>query len=241
MKPVSWPPISVVIPAHNEQRYLPKTLIELRQRVRELEIEMQIIVVNDASTDRTAEIAADFGAQVENVDLRNIGAVRNAGAAKAIHNWLFFLDADTLLPKKTLEQALKALQKGAAGGGAQVAIPDEKRIAFFKRLMFYSVRVAWLEIGGWAAGCFMFCRRDVFREFEGFDEEYFAAEELFFSRAVKARGLFRIVRSPVITSDRKLQNYSTLELVRLLLRPLTNPKGLLKSRFGLEILYEDDR
>ena len=236
-----WLPISVVIPAHNEAKYLPDTLAALKRVTAKIGVVAQIIVVNDASTDRTAELAREQGVQVVDVELRNIGAVRNAGAEMAVHERLFFLDADTELPEKTLIDAMKALDKGAAGGGAHVTIPDAETIPFLKRMMFYGMRTVWQVIGRWAAGCFMFCRTDDFRDFGGFDETFFAAEELFFSNEVRKRGLFRLVRHPVVTSSRKLHAYSTVELVRFLLLPLTNLKGPLKSKVGLEILYEDAR
>ena len=237
----SFPPISIVIPAHNESGYLPQTLGALQQTIDRLQLTAQLIVVNDSSTDDTRLIAENEGAEVVDVELRNIGAVRNAGAARAVHDWLFFLDADTELPDKTLVQALTALQNGAAGGGAHVSIPDEHKISLIKLIMFYAVKVGWQAIGRWAAGCFMFCRRDVFESFGGFDEQYFAAEELFFSREVKRRGPFRIVRHPVMTSSRKLQNYSTLQLIRFIVLPFTQLRSSLQSKIGLELLYQDER
>ena len=237
----SFPPISIVIPAHNESAYLPHTIGALQRTIDQLQLTVQLIVVNDASTDDTRSIAEQAGAEVVDVELRNIGAVRNAGAARAIHEWLFFLDADTELPVKTLIQSMTALRNGAAGGGAHVSIPDEHKISLIKLIMFYAVKIGWQSIGGWAAGCFMFCRRDVFESFGGFDEQYYAAEELFFSREVKQRGPFRIVRHPVLTSSRKLQNYSTLQLIRFIIVPFTQLRSSLQSKIGLELLYQDER
>ena len=89
----------------------------------------------------------------------------------------------------------------------------------------------------------MFCRKDAFEFFGGFDEQYFAAEELFFSVELKRLGKFQLVRTPVITSSRKFYNYSASELLRFVALPMTVLlRGTpLQSRFGLELLYEDDR
>ena len=89
----------------------------------------------------------------------------------------------------------------------------------------------------------MFCRKDAFEFFGGFDEQYFAAEELFFSVELKRLGKFQLVRAPVITSSRKFYNYSTSQLLRFVALPMTVLlRGTpLQSRFGLELLYEDDR
>lgn len=236
-----YPTVSFVIPAHNESAYLEKTLRQLHAAAQSLELNYEVIVVDDDSTDDTGDIAAANGAQTIRVQLRNIGAVRNAGAREARYTCLVFLDADTLLPEKTLAQSLDAICNGFAGGGAQVMIDRMDEIQFSKRMMYYAMRIAWQSIGGWAAGCFMFCRRDLFEHFGGFDEKYFAAEELFFSRNVKSHGRFRIIRHPVITSSRKFHSYSTRELIRFVTLPLISPQGRLRSKLGLEVLYDHHR
>ncbi len=236
-----YPTVSFVIPAHNESAYLVKTLEKLHQSAAALRLHYEVIVVDDASTDDTSAIARANGARPIRVNLRNIGAVRNAGAKEARYTCLFFIDADTLLPEKTLKQSLDALCNGAAGGGAHVVIDRIEDVAWTKLMLYYLVRLVWQTIGGWAAGCFMYCHRDLFEHFGGFDEEYFAAEELFFSRSVKAHGPFKIVRNPVVTSSRKFHSFTTAELIRFVFLPLFSPQGRFRSKLGLEVLYEHDR
>jgi glycosyltransferase involved in cell wall biosynthesis len=236
-----WQPFTVVLPAHNEANYLPATLTQLRNTFEDLEYFGQIIVVNDDSNDSTPDAAREHDAIVVDVSLRNIGAVRNAGAKACQTPWLFFLDADTLLPPKTLSSALDLLAKGAAGGGAQVEIPSGTQITIMKWILFYLVKIGWQSIGGWAAGCFMFCRKEIFEEFGGFDEKYFAIEEYFFTKEVARRGYFALVRDPVVTSPRKLTAYSTFELLRFVTLPIMRPGRLFKTRLGLEVLYDDEK
>ncbi len=233
--------VSFIIPAHDEQNYLPETLKALTESIEVLQLQHEIIVVNDASIDETRGIAEQWGAKVLDVDLRNIGAVRNAGAQAAQYPWLFFIDADTQVPAKTLRGGLEALANGDVGGGARVGLSDELPIPLFKYTMVLLMVLVWQILGGWAAGCFMFCRKDLFLEFGGFDEKFFAAEELFFSRSLKQKGKFRIVKHPVITSARKLHSYSAWQLMRFLASPLSQFWAPLQSKKGLEILYEDRR
>ena len=168
-----YPTVSFVIPAHNESAYLTMTLEKIHQSASALQLNYEVIVVDDASTDDTYEIAQANGARAIKVDLRNIGAVRNAGAKEARYTCLFFIDADTLVPEKTLKQSLDAICDGAAGGGAHVVIDRIDEVAWTKLVLYYMVRLVWQTMGGWAAGCFMYCRRDLFEHFGGFDEEYF--------------------------------------------------------------------
>jgi glycosyltransferase involved in cell wall biosynthesis len=236
-----YPTVSFVIPAHNESAYLAATLKQIHQSAEALKLNYEVIVADDASTDDTFAIANDNGARAIKVDLRNIGAVRNAGAKEAQYTCLFFVDADTLVPTKTLQQSLDAICDGAAGGGAHVVIDRIEEIPWSKLMLYYLVRIVWQTIGGWAAGCFMYCRRDLFEHFGGFDEEYFAAEELFFSRHVKSHGRFSIVRNPVVTSSRKFHSFTTWELIRFVFLPLISSEGRFRSKLGLELLYEHDR
>ena len=239
--PRKYPTVSFVIPAHNEASYLARTLKHLHRSAAALQLNYEVIVVDDDSIDATSSIATDNGAFVIGVNLRNIGAVRNAGAKEARYTCLFFLDADTLLPEKTLRQSLDAICDGVVGGGAHVVMDRIAELQWTKLILYYAVRLVWQSVGGWAAGCFMFCRRDLFEHFGGFDEEYFAAEELFFSRSVKAHGRFKIVRHPVISSSRKFHSFSTAELMRFVFLPLISPEGRFKSKLGLEVLYNHDR
>ena len=77
----------------------------------------EIIVVDDASTDATASIARQQGAQVVRVEHRQIAATRNAGARQAHGDILFFVDADTLVNAPAIQSALRSIRAGAVGGG----------------------------------------------------------------------------------------------------------------------------
>ena len=99
-------PVSSVIPAHNEEKYIGATIHAIQEAIQDAEIVAEIIVVNDDSVDETGRLAADLGARVVDVSLRNIGAVRNAGAKIASNKGIVFVDADTLVPANTLIESL---------------------------------------------------------------------------------------------------------------------------------------
>lgn len=226
--------VSIIIPAHNEERLLPHTLAALQAAIERLVQPFEIIVVNDASTDRTAQIARAHGVRVLDVDLRQISAVRNAGARVATGDVLVFVDADTLVPRATLRMALGALRNGAVGGGAQVQF---ERISWFQHQFARAFASLWLSLMRLAAGCFIFVRREAFEAVGGFDERYFIGEELFLSRALKKRGHFVMLGSPVLTSSRKLETAPTCQLLALTVRLLRQGPPAWQRREGLELWY----
>src|SRR5262245_55271050 len=109
--------LSFIVPAHNEQAYLGRTLQAIHESALDTGRNYEIIVVDDASTDETANIACQLGATVVAVNKRQIAATRNAGAGAARGEWFFFVDADTIIQSRVLVSALKHLEQGAAGGG----------------------------------------------------------------------------------------------------------------------------
>jgi glycosyltransferase involved in cell wall biosynthesis len=87
------PRISVVIPAYNEERYLPRLLATL-QVARGSRPDIEVIVADNGSRDGTVAIARASGCRVVHAIPRRIGAVRNAGAREARGAILAFVDAD---------------------------------------------------------------------------------------------------------------------------------------------------
>ena len=85
--------ISVVIPAYNAGAHLPATLASVFAQLR---MPDEVIVVDDGSTDGTAEIAALAGAHVIRQPNGGVSAARNAGVHAARSPWIAFLDADDL-------------------------------------------------------------------------------------------------------------------------------------------------
>src|SRR6187431_1250788 len=110
--------ISFIVPAHNEEFCLPKTLKAIHESARALGEAHEVIVVNDAPTDGTGEIARQHNATVVKVNHRQIAAARNSGARAARSERLFFVDADTTVTPAVIRSALRWMDKGAAGGGA---------------------------------------------------------------------------------------------------------------------------
>lgn len=198
--------LSVVIPAHDEAGELPRTLDNLQHALAALGVDHEIVVVDNASGDGTAEVAAAHGARVVLEPRRQISRVRNAGAAATKGEWLLFVDADTWPTVELLRIALEHLEAGACGGGALVAMPELPNRVYRWGLRLWNFVARRLSF---AAGCFVFVRRDAFEAIGGFDERYYAGDEVLLSRRLRRWGGKRgrrfvlIEQPPVETSERK--------------------------------------
>jgi hypothetical protein len=94
---------------------------------------------------------------------------------------------------------------------------------------------------GLGAGAFLFTRRELFEKIGGFDEQYFAGEEVYFSLALKKLGRFRILREPVVTSARKLRLHSPGFVLRQILFLLVAGPRALRTRERLSLWYDGKR
>jgi glycosyltransferase involved in cell wall biosynthesis len=231
--------LSFIVPAHNEEHELPGSLRSIRAAAEASRQPFEIIVVDDASTDATAEIAKAAGAVVTSVDYRQIAAVRNAGARSARGDVLFFVDADTLISPEHVTAALEALAAGCVGGGARV-IP-EGYVPRWGRLFVQVFSFFYFTTAKLGAGAFLFTTRGNFEAIGGFDEQFFAGEEVFFSLALKKRGPFKLLRRPIVTSGRKLRMYSARHILRLSFVLIAGGKRMAQSRDKLDIWYDAKR
>lgn len=227
--------ISFIVPAYNEEALIGRTIEALNQAALSISNErFEIIVADDASSDRTAAIAETHGARVVRVNLRQIAATRNAGAREAIGDKLIFVDADTVVSDEVVRAAIGAMNQGAAGGGSAVRLDGPlPRYAELASPML----VRLFRATGLACGCFIFCTRRAFDAAGGFDETLYASEKIWMSRALKRQGRFVVLRESVTSSGRKLRMYSGREVLRLFGGILLAGPKALRKRDGLDVWY----
>src|SRR5262245_1880364 len=179
--------LSFIVPAHDEEPLIAATLRAIRLAADPSGRPYELIVVDDASTDRTAAIAATEGARVVSLAARHIARARNAGAAAATGDALVFVDADTLVTPDVVAATIAAIDSGVDGGGAALRL-DEASQAYAKALMRLTTWAGrWLR---WASGCYFFCTKQAFVGAGGFDERLYAGEEIALSRTFKRLGRF---------------------------------------------------
>jgi len=230
--------ISFIVPAYNEEHLLGATLDALHAAGRAMDEAYELLVVDDASTDRTAAVAKHHGARLVSVAHRQIAATRNSGAREAHGEMFIFVDADTIVNEAVVGAAVAAMRDGAVGGGAGVKL--EGAVPLYARLLM-PVLVRWFRVARLAAGCFFFCSRSAFVTVGGFDEAFYGAEELVLSRALKGQGKFVILPQAVTTSGRKLRTHSGGEMLKVLCRVALRGPRAVKQRQGLELWYAERR
>ena len=230
--------ISFIVPAHNEQSCLPRTLQAIHESARAVGKPYEIIVVDDASTDATTEIARQYNARVVGVNHRQISATRNSGARAATGEQFFFVDADTTINPRSVALALRAMDKGAAGGGAPTWLGKDEVVPLYVKLVGFLMVIGAILIG-FTGGAFMFCTRQAFQATGGFNERLFWGEEGVFAMGLKRLGRFVVVWNPVLTSGRRLRKTSALELMRGFVRMIFSPVKMVTQRSSVEKIWYD--
>jgi len=207
--------LSIIIPAYNEENYLPATLDAINASKTD---GCEVIVVDNQSTDATRDIAVARGAKVATETERNIGKVRNTGADAASGDVLVFIDADSIVRPGIFEKIIEAASdQRCFGGSAAVEYePIEGRtlVRWFTKL--YPILGEFMKMRG---GALQFCRADTFRELDGFDTTIYVGEDIDFgwrldrfARDRDAHTTF-IEQPKVLTSSRRWQHMGFFRLM----------------------------
>lgn len=232
--------LSVIVPAYNEERLIGRCLESIDAALADTlgpGSSAEVIVVDNNSTDRTAERAKRAGATVCFEPINQIARARNSGAADANGEWLMFVDADSLVSPGLVADILAVIDDGnAAGCGSTMKMDDLPAWARFSLWLWTRVSIVFR----WAAGALFVCRADAFRDIGGFNEAFYVAEEIDLSRRIKKWARERdlefviLTAHPMVTSSRKMQLYTSREIarqfLRLALRPLRAPQD--KKQLG---------
>lgn len=239
--------ISIVIPAFNEEKLVAETLRRVQAAVQaftDRRWECELVVCDNNSQDRTAELARAAGAKVVFEPVNQIGRARNTGAKAATGDWLIFVDADSHPTPALFVEVADAIVSGKVLAGGSTVVLDEQVLIANMAARFWNCIS---RVGKFMAGSFIFCEAAAFRELGGFDELLFASEEIDLSKRLKqlakARGKKLVIlhRHPLVTSARKMRLYSKREHFRFAFRTLFNWRKTLTDREACHTWYDGRR
>ena len=218
---------SVIIPAYNEEKFLPRLLesIEVaRSNYSGGCGHIEVIVADNDSTDATAEIAKQHSTRVVHVAKRRIAAARNGGARASSGEILCFIDADSAIHPQTFNEIERVMNTGRYVWGVTGAVPERKSFGLVvTHYMFMPmVWVTGLDIG------LSFCRRDDWEAVGGYDESCLYGEDILFPWALKRLGrtrgqwMTRIPKVRALSSSRKFDEFGDWHYFRMLANATKN-------------------
>ncbi|WP_434729493.1 glycosyltransferase family 2 protein [Rhizobium binae] len=230
------PLVSVVVPAYNASAYIERTL---RSAIRQTYTALEIIVVDDGSTDDTAKVVemiamSDSRIRLLSTPNRGVAAARNTGIDTSSGRFVAFLDADDLWHRTKIEKQAKALNRLPNRWAAVYALhylinEDDEIIGLGSSRMargyIYAQHLKFKYVGNGSA---LLVRRDVALEIGGFDSSYAAAgiggcEDLDFELRLAAHYCIEVIPERLVgyrkhpgsmSSDHLRMGKSALEVVR---------------------------
>ena len=232
------PRFSVVIPAYNEELYLPRLLDSIavaRARYSGGAEQIEIIVADNSSTDATPRIATHYHCAVQRVEKRVIAAARNGGAAKASGEVLCFVDSDMRIHPETFNVIDAVMRRGRTIAGATGITPERWSLGF---AVTYAVLVPMVVIARMDTGV-VFCAREDFEAIGGYDETLLFAEDVDFLMRMRRRGrkqrkkLIRATKAKAIASLRKFDQHGEWHYFTLMWQALA--AGLGRGKRAREI------
>ena len=239
--------ISIVVPAFNEEKLLPASLRSIndsREAFHARGWQTELILCDNNSTDRTAEVARMEGAHVVFEPINQIARARNRGAAAATGDWILFIDADSQPSGDLFNDVADAIASGKYVAGGVTVRMD----AWFPGMSFFiTLWNVTSRMKKWCAGSFIFCDSGAFRAIGGFSNELFVSEELDLSDRLRAYGRERgqqmviLRRHPLLTSSRKVKLYGHRAHLKFLWKLIAGRGRVLRRREECAIWYDGRR
>ncbi|MBP3922127.1 MAG: glycosyltransferase [Ruminiclostridium sp.] len=239
---------SVIIPAHNEEKYIGKCLQAVKSAAKYVgDAKTEIIVVANRCTDKTVAIAKHYGAKVVINEEKCIAAIRNAGVREAKGEIIVTIDADSLMTKYSLREIKFLLDSGNYVGGGTNPKFDRMSvgIAFSSAYVTMNLIPIMMKNGGYLSGAMFWLYKRDFDAIGGFDETLVSLEDMDFAVRLKKLGDKRgqkygtLKRSYILTSSRKFDEFGDWYLIKN--RSLTKRIFSGKDREAADEFYYDVR
>lgn len=200
------PLISVIIPARNEEKFLPRCLEALERAKEKVGPSLvEVVVVLNRCTDRTEEIAISAGCKTVTCEGKNLSVIRNLGVRASTGDIIVTIDADSFMSENFLASVVTTLKSGDSIGGGCLILPERWSLGILCTGMVVGLLFLWHRI---SVGAF-FCFRNDFEAIGGFDESLVSVEDIDFARRLRRYGQTKkqryshLMKASITTSCRK--------------------------------------
>ena len=214
---------SVVIPAHNEERYIGKCLRSIRNAAKyAAPAKVEMIVVANRCTDKTVPIARKLGARVLVNDDKCISAIRNTGVHAARGRIIVTIDADSMMTNDALCEIREMLESGRYIGGGTRSEFDRMSLGILFSGAAVAINLIPIMIRNHAAlsGGMFWCYKQDFEAVGGFDESLVSLEDMDFAVRLNRLGVSRgqkygtLQHAYILTSSRKFDEFGDWYLIK---------------------------
>ncbi|MCS7317955.1 MAG: glycosyltransferase [Candidatus Dojkabacteria bacterium] len=224
--------MSIIIPTLNEEKALPELLFCIKEQTLKRD-NFEVIIADAQSTDKTLQIAKEFGAKIVNGGTPAIG--RNAGAKEAKSDILVFLDADVKFSSIFLEKALELFTNNNIDVAcAFVKIKPSIVVSYFFSNMADNIIRFLRQFTNNPIGCgdFIMCKKNIFNKIGGFDEKMVFGEDIdFLKRAVQNKAKYRILQISYINSPRRIKKIGiSIMMIAFILFGIASIIGIQKNQ-----------
>ena len=204
--------LSIIIPTYNEEEYLPVLLESIKKQNFS---DYEVIVADANSTDRTREIAEEYGCVIVDGGLPAVG--RNNGAKVAKGEYLIFLDSDLVLTDDYLRNVIYEFKMERLGIGITQMLPMSNKIEdklFHDFANYFMIGVENIKPHG--AGCYgIIAKKELHDECNGFDESLTFGEDTDYIERLAKKEPFKVLRNAKIgVSTRRLEEEGITTLIK---------------------------
>lgn len=233
-------PVSIVIPAYNEEDYIDLCLQSLVWQ--KTQYKFEVIVVDNNSKDKTKNIALSYrnklNIRVISEKQQGRGIARWRGFEEAKGEVIFSTDADTILPEDWIERFMKYFENEKVVAVTSLCNIDEPStidkavFKFFQLLANEGHRIALGHY--WLSGFSYAIRRNIYEKSGKIDKNLDALDDIELGRRVKKLGKIQLVRNlPVLTSNRRFQQGVTSGLIEYV-RPFIKVAIFKNNKFSMD-------
>ncbi|MEK8198203.1 MULTISPECIES: glycosyltransferase [Lysinibacillus] len=228
--------ISIIIPAHNEEKYIGKCLESVSRASKLCKNQVEIIVVLNRCTDRTEEIAKSYDCIIVKNNDKNLSKIRNAGVEIASGEIIVTIDADTQMNEHVLSKAQENLISGKYIGGGVTGKFERMSLGIFVSTLLL-IGPLLFKYGAISVGIF-WCYKKDFQSINGFNENMLMAEDADFAKRLKVWGKkngkkYGTIQNGMLTSTRKFDKHGDWVLLK-------RPKMILAYLKGTDQKYADE-